>query len=56
MRTKVLNGHRKTIDVPDFFFRGGGQTDPLEFRIFFSGGGLGDPGGKQGVNRIEGVP
>ena len=26
------------IDVPDFFFRGG-QTDPLEFRNFFSGRG-----------------
>ena len=27
------------IDVPDFFFRGGGQKDPLEFRNFFSGAG-----------------
>ncbi len=41
-----------SIDVPDFFFRGGGQADPLEFRNFFSRGGLGGPGGKQGVNRI----
>ena len=37
-----------------FFSGGGGQTDPLEFRNFFSGGGLGGPGGKQGVNRILG--
>ena len=40
-----------SIDVPDFFFRGGGQADPLKFRNFFTGGG---PGGKQGVNRILG--
>ena len=33
------------------FFSGGVQTDPLEFRKFFSGGG---PGGQQGVNRILG--
>ena len=33
------------------FFSGGGQTDPLEFRNIFSGGGPGGPGGQQGVNR-----
>ena len=40
------------IDVPDFFSGGGGQTDPLEFRNFFSGGGSrgsrGSTGGKSG--------
>ena len=34
------------------FFQGRDQRDPLEFRNFFSGGGLGGLGGKQGVNRI----
>ena len=46
------------IDVPDFFFRGG-QKDPLEFRIFFSGGGPGGSGGSTGGKsdfRGEGVP
>ena len=32
-----------SIDVPDFFFQGEGQRDPLEFRKKISGGG---PGGK----------
>ena len=52
--TSALTDPRtQCIDVPDFFFRGG-QTDPLEFRNFFSGGSLGGPGGKQGVNWILG--
>ena len=33
------NGPVHIIDVPDFFFQRGGQTDPLEFRNFFSGRG-----------------
>ena len=35
-----------SIDVPGFFFRGGGKIDPLECRNFFSGGKVGGPGGK----------
>ena len=44
------------IDVPDFFFRGGGVKQTPRIPKFFFRGDPGGPGGKQGVNRIlEGV-